>query len=207
MNRPPFIPLLICVALSACGSGSNPFETTTEPPAAPTSSQDVGRATQASSGVITVNQAARAVALPATSLTNTVVTPISDGSTSGHAALGLSELAVGGVSDGVGFAGLSGTFDADAPGKNVTFLGNYGVTTLSGQSSGLIELEYTFADRTLRNVGGALDVSATSTGAELSGNVSFAGQSGVMAGGFFGQSRMAAAFNGDTMGGVIYATE
>ena len=207
MKKSTVLSVLTCASLAACGTGSNPFETTIDGPDAPTSAQDVGRVSQSSSGVITINQAARAVTLPATALSNTIVTPITNGSTSGHVVLGLSELAAGGVSDGAGFAGLSGTFDTDAPGKNATLTGNYGVTTLSGQSSGLIELEYTFADRTLRNVGGPLDVSATATGSQLNGNVSFAGQSGVMSGGFFGQGRLAAAFNGDTMGGVIYATE
>ena len=207
MNKPRLFPVLACLGLAACGAGTNPFDTTTDitPPAVSTS--EVGRATQAASGTIIVNQPDRVVTFPATTLANTVVTAISDGSTSGHAVLGLSELAAGGVSDGVGFAGISGTLDADAPGQTARYTGNYGVTTLTGQSAGLIELEYTFADRTLRSVGGPLGVTATASGPQLAGTVSFAGQSGTLAGGFYGQGRLAAAFHGDTMGGVIYATE
>lgn len=207
MKTSTILPILFCASLAACGTGTNPFDTTQDMDTPSAETTPVGRATQTSNGAVTVNQPDRAVTLAATPLVNTVITPISSGSTAGHAVIGLSELAAGGVSDGVGFAGISGTLDADAPGKNATYVGNYGVTTAAGQASGLIELEYTFVDRTLRNVGGLLDVTATSSGAELSGDVSFAGQSGVLAGGFYGQGRLAAAFNGDAMGGVIYATE
>jgi len=207
MIKPMIFPIAICTTLGACGSGTNPFETTTEVTTPQASFAAVGRATQTSSGTIVVNQAAREVTLPPTALTPTLVTSIADGSTVGHAVLGLNELAVGGVSDGVGFAGISGTFDADAPGTNARFSGNYGVTTANGQSEGLIELDYTFVDGTLRDVGGPLRVMATSTGPRLEGTVSFEGQDGVLSGGFFGQGRLAAGFNGDAMGGVIYATQ
>lgn len=193
--------------LAACGGGGNPFDTPTDVTTPGVSFPDVGRATQIGDGPITVNQAARAVVLPATPLTTTVVTSIAEGSTTAHAVSGINALAVGGVSDGAGFAGITATFDADQPGKNATFSGTYGVTTLTGQSEGLIELEYTFADQSLRSVGGPLAVSATASGPLLSGTVTFAGEDAVLSGGFFGQDQLAGAFNGDTMGGVILASE
>jgi hypothetical protein len=199
---------LICMALTACDSGTNPFQTTDDA-TTPTSADqsEPGRATQAASGVITVNQAARSVVLPATALTETVISSISDGSTQGHAVMGLSVLAAGGVSDGSGFAGITGTTEATAPNTSATFAGNYAVTNLSGQSTGTIEMIYTFTDGTLRNVGGPLTVDATSSGATLSGTVSFADEEGTLTGGFYPRGRMAGAFNGDTMGGVIFASQ
>lgn len=198
---------ITCAALAGCTDGSNPFDASTLIEETAVTYPAPGGATQADSGTITVNQAARSVSFTATDLTENVIASFEDGSTTGNAVQGLSVLAVGGVSDGSGFAGISGTTDAAAPGTNATFAGSYAVTNSAGQSTGTIELTYTVADGILRNVGGPLTVEASSSGADLSGTVTFASEGAALTGGFYPRNRLAAAFNGDTMGGVIFASE
>jgi hypothetical protein len=203
----PLAPILIaCMALTGCGDGTNPFQITTAVTDTIVSFPDPGGASQVASNTITVDQSARSVALPATVLTENVIAGISVGSTSGHAVKGISVLAAAGVSDGRGFAGITGVTEAREPFVNATFVGNYAVTNTEGQSTNEIELIYSSTSNSLRNVGGGLTVNATSDGADLNGTVSFAGEGAALRGGFYSRDRIVAAFNGDTMGGVIFAS-
>lgn len=206
MTRFPISLLCVSMALTACGDGTNPFNFTTDvdaSDAAPTP----GGVTTADNGAITVDQTNGTIAIPTVELTDAVIATYAEGDVSGSAVQNGDLLAVAGLNGGAGFAGITGTTDTSAPDANATFTGNYAVTNRSGTATGPIEIIYTFGNTTLVSSGGDLSVAAIADGAALSGSVTYAGESGTLKGGFYPDGNLAAAFNGDTMGGVIFAAQ
>ncbi|MEO9865000.1 MAG: hypothetical protein ABJO29_14080 [Yoonia sp.] len=207
MIRFPIPLLMTTLALSACGDGSNPFNFTTDVPDDMATYVDPGAVNQDADGAVSIEQTTGTIDIPELTLTDTEISAFSDDETSGNAVQSADMLAIGGISNGVGFAGITGTTATTAPESNATFTGNYAVTNASGTSTGPLEVIYTFGNNTLVSVDGDVSVAAIANGTTLTGSVTYAGESGALSGGFYPEGQLAAAFNGETMGGVIFAAQ
>jgi hypothetical protein len=196
------------MALVACGDGTNPFdeafEVTSPETVTPETVEVSESVVQADSGEITVTLSDDSVSTDAVTLTVEEITSVSGAELSGYAVQGDDVLAIGGLSEEQGFSGITGTTEA-APTADATFNGNYAVTTSSGQATGTIEMLYDFDNQILISVGGPLSVAAIESEGTLSGAATYAGETASLMGGFYPESRMAAAFSGATFGGVIFA--
>lgn len=208
MIRFPLSLFCLSLTLAACGDGTNPFNFTTDvDPGAADSYAEPGNVSTDAEGAITVDQASGTIAIPEVGLTDTVIASFSEDLINGSAVQSGDMIAVGGLNDEVGFAGISGTTDTLAPSANATFTGNYAVTNRSGTATGPLEMIYTFGNNTLVSASGDLSVAAIADGGTLTGSVTYAGESGALSGGFYEDGQLAGAFNSDTMGGVIFATQ
>jgi len=123
-------------------------------------------------------------------------------------------LAVAGRQNGTYFAGVVGVLAGPPAAPTATFSGEYYVVDSTGATSGGFALTANFVTNTITgtSTSGANPVSATGTitGSDISGTVTYKGNTGNWAGGFYDPNvsslttELSSAFVGNNVAGIIY---
>lgn len=201
--------LILATALQACNV------VTFTPPAIPA----VGTATLNTANQATVITNGHTVTLPAQSGTWGVASsPVyANATTLAGGSMTTYAIAMAGRQNGSYFAGYNGAGTSVPTTGSAALLGEYYVVDGTGASNGIIGLSADFGTGTIAGIGGsganAVSAAGSISGSDVTGTVTYKGNSGVWKGGFFVPPNSAltyeimSGFTGTNFAGVISATQ